>query len=404
MYSLIESLAFYTYIWKVEQQQIRNLEIMMNKILSTLFVIIAFATLTMAQIKVVAPNGDVGVGVDNPTEKLDVGGLAKTEGMTVEATGASGTTVYERTDGAAVIIGAGITGAGFTFDNDYRFEVRSRGRSFILNRNLSAGSLLIRGVGSTGFVGIAGVTNPSTELHVGGSITYMGSLINASDARLKSNVNKYAMGLEQIMQLRPVSYNYNGKAGSDSEESHIGLIAQDLQKVAPELVSTFIYEEEDELGYVTLSEEYLQIKESGIKYMLVNAIQDQQEMIEDQSDEIEDLKEQLEDLKELVNTLIDKDDVQQSIQLNGANGSMLQNQPNPFSNATTIKYAINDNVQNAIMQILDINGRVIKTVQLDITKNGAIDIKENDLPSGTYSYSLIADGKLLDTKQMVISK
>ena len=404
MYSLIESLAFYTYIWKVEQQQIRNLEIMMNKILSTLFVIIAFATLTMAQIKVVAPNGDVGVGVDNPTEKLEVGGLAKTEGMTVEATGASGTTVYERTDGAAVIIGAGITGAGFTFDNDYRFEVRSRGRSFILNRNLSAGSLLIRGVGSTGFVGIAGVTNPSTELHVGGSITYMGSLINASDARLKSNVNKYAMGLEQIMQLRPVSYNYNGKAGSDSEESHIGLIAQDLQKVAPELVSTFIYEEEDELGYVTLSEEYLQIKESGIKYMLVNAIQDQQEMIEDQSYEIEDLKEQLEDLKELVNTLIDKDDVQQSIQLNGANGSMLQNQPNPFSNATTIKYAINDNVQNAIMQILDINGRVIKTVQLDITKNGAIDIKENDLPSGTYSYSLIADGKLLDTKQMVISK
>ena len=374
----------------------------MNKLFTTL-VLMGFAvTLMTAQIKVVAPNGDVMIGDGTPTEKLEVDGLAKTGGMTVEATGASGTTVYERTDGAAVIIGAGITGAGFTFDNSYRFEVRSRGRSFILNRNLSAGSLLIRGVGSTGYVGIAGVNAPSTELHVGGSITYQGSLTNASDSRLKNNVNKFDLGLDQIMQLNPVSYNYNGKAGTNAELNHIGLIAQDLQKVAPELVSTFVYETEDDLGIVTSSEEYLKITESAIKYMLVNSIQEQQEIIEDQNDEIQDLKEQLEELKDLVYTLVDKD--VQSIQLNGASGSLLQNQPNPFSDITTIKYAISENVQDAILQIFDIDGRVIKTVQLEITRNGVVDIKESDLPSGTYSYSLITDGKLLDTKQMIIAK
>lgn len=373
----------------------------MNKLFTTGVLILFAATMMTAQIKVIAPNGDVMIGDGTPTEKLDVDGYIKNGGETTLTTGESASHLFDRTDGAAMIIGAG-SNAGFTFVNNKKFDIRRNSRTNIQNRLLTTGFTLIRGVGSTGYVGIHNITNPSTELHVGGSITYQGSITNASDARLKNNVDKFDSGLDQIMQLNPVSYNYNGKAGTNAELTHIGLIAQDLQKIAPGLVSTFVYETEDELGNVTSSEEYLKITESAIKYMLVNSIQEQQEIIEDQNDEIEDLKEQLEELKDLVYTLVDKD--VQSIQLNGASGSLLQNQPNPFSDITTIKYAISENVQDAFLQIFDIDGRIIKTVQLEITRNGAVDIKESDLPSGTYSYSLITDGKLLDTKQMVITK
>jgi len=62
-----------------------------------------------------------------------------------------------------------------------------------------------------------------------------------------------------------VNFRYNGKAGlSNAGKDQVGLVAQDLQKVAPELVSTFTYEEEDDQLKVVKSEDYLMISESSI--------------------------------------------------------------------------------------------------------------------------------------------
>ncbi|MBS1647671.1 MAG: hypothetical protein JST67_10055 [Bacteroidetes bacterium] len=46
------------------------------------------------------------------------------------------------------------------------------------------------------------------------------------------------------------------------------------------------------------------------------------------------------------------------------------------------------------------NGRQIKTV--DVTKGkGQLNVYANDLTSGAYSYTLIVDGKIIDTKKMI---
>ncbi len=78
--------------------------------------------------------------------------------------------------------------------------------------------------------------------HQWGCLYYNASTIGscASDERIKHNVATYNdIGLAQIAALRPVSFQYNGLGGfEDDGTPHYGLIAQEVQQVAPSLVGT----------------------------------------------------------------------------------------------------------------------------------------------------------------------
>lgn len=75
-----------------------------------------------------------------------------------------------------------------------------------------------------------------------------GSWAVYSDARLKDVKDAFTRGLETLMKINPVKYSYkkgNAKGIGDQSE-HIGLVAQEVQKVLPEAVS------EGEDGYLTV--------------------------------------------------------------------------------------------------------------------------------------------------------
>ncbi len=76
------------------------------------------------------------------------------------------------------------------------------------------------------------------------------------------------------MRLRPLTYDYTGEGGTISGNYNVGLFAQDLQKITPEFVSKFTHTEEDEEGKTVSEKEYLKIYDTGIKYMLVNEVQE----------------------------------------------------------------------------------------------------------------------------------
>src|SRR6185295_13026245 len=57
--------------------------------------------------------------------------------------------------------------------------------------------------------------------------------IQTSDVRLKQGIANLAYGLNQVMQLRPVSFQW--RAGND-KRTHLGLIAQEVDAVMPEAV------------------------------------------------------------------------------------------------------------------------------------------------------------------------
>jgi hypothetical protein len=57
-----------------------------------------------------------------------------------------------------------------------------------------------------------------------------------SDRRLKRNISAYTTGLDAIRQLEPVTFKYNEIAGSTNDNWQYGLVAQDVEKIMPELV------------------------------------------------------------------------------------------------------------------------------------------------------------------------
>lgn len=93
------------------------------------------------------------------------------------------------------------------------------------------------------------------------------SYSTASDARLKKEVQKLTYGLREVKLLRPVTYKW--KAESSSHRRQLGLIAQEVEQLLPELVQG------DQSG--TLSVNY-----QALIPVLINALQEQQAIVRKQ--------------------------------------------------------------------------------------------------------------------------
>jgi Chaperone of endosialidase len=90
-----------------------------------------------------------------------------------------------------------------------------------------------------GLVGI-GVISPDQALEVVGNIHATSTVYADSDARLKQNILPLAGTLSKLDQLRGVSFEWNHLStsmGHKEGEKGIGIIAQELEKVYPELVA-----------------------------------------------------------------------------------------------------------------------------------------------------------------------
>ena len=85
-----------------------------------------------------------------------------------------------------------------------------------------------------------------------------------------------------------------------------------------------------------------------------------------------------------------------------------QNRPNPFNGLTTIASYVPETAQIATLQITNMLGKVVKVFELqagqnevtfDLTSTGT----QNQVAQ-SYFYSLVVDGQIIDTKQMVLVK
>ena len=93
----------------------------------------------------------------------------------------------------------------------------------------------------TGNIGI-GTDSPGTQLHVVGNILATAS-ITISDARLKTDITPLTDVLENLERLRGVSFTWNDMyaslTGRAAGQQDIGVIAQEVEAVYPELVTTW---------------------------------------------------------------------------------------------------------------------------------------------------------------------
>ena len=70
-----------------------------------------------------------------------------------------------------------------------------------------------------------------------GNLELRGALLSGSDARYKTNVQTLPQALDQVLRLRGVSYQWKPEFNRD-DRTQIGFIAQEVEAVLPELVST----------------------------------------------------------------------------------------------------------------------------------------------------------------------
>lgn len=109
----------------------------------------------------------------------------------------------------------------------------------------------------------------------------------ASDSRLKENVQNYTKGLDKILAIRPVTYDYNGKAGFSKITGNIGVIAQEIQSVVPEGVSTF----SAKLNPTDTQDTTLyNFNSHALTYILINAVKELNQKIIALEAEVQSLK------------------------------------------------------------------------------------------------------------------
>jgi hypothetical protein len=124
---------------------------------------------------------------------------------------------------------------------------------------------------------------------------------------------------------------------------------------------------------------------------------------------IDSLKTQIIDLQNQVAQLLGNNGggakIANTFNVELANDAVLyQNIPNPFGEETMINYYLPENTGNAKIIFFDMYGQSMKEVPLTEIGSGNIHVDSKNLASGIYSYSLIIDGRVIDTKKMVRNK
>lgn len=387
----------------------------MRKILYLFAFLLTCSLTANAQLKV-ASNGNVGVNTSTPERPLEVvGQIMASNNSNYPANKQSNFLMRHHTqtnthfgffnassdaNNNQVIFGGGAGSqyaatvlAFFTAANNTttlgteRMRINSQGRTRIQET----------GTGALGF-----------SLNVYGTAAKTGGGVwsTLSDRRVKSNVKDFEDGLEQIMQIKPKWFSYKKSTKMDDGSMHVGIIAQEMQKVAPYTVTEVDWQVEDgEKNNIGL-DKVLTYDGTAVTYMLVNAVQEQQEMIEEKDRQIEEILAQLETLTKQVaklqgNGSVQDVNLQNDAQLTGA--TLEQNVPNPFNSATVINYNVPETAADAKITILDNQGKVVKTVDVQVGQ-GQLNLEASTLPSGTYHYQLSVDGDVIDSKAMILTK
>jgi len=159
--------------------------------------------------------GNVGVGAAAPGAKLHVvGNRVRLEN--------AGKMIEMRADGGAV-------------------DLQSTTNDLFISSEGAGGSnrVFINPFPQHGNVGI-GTTTPTEKLSVSGNICATGNLFQCSDGRYKQHEQVIDGSLDKVSRMRGVYYNWNRAAHADkgfSDHRQVGLIAQEVCDVLPEVVS-----------------------------------------------------------------------------------------------------------------------------------------------------------------------
>jgi hypothetical protein len=241
--------------------------------------------------------------------------------------------------------------------------------------------------------------NTTAKLTTGGVWT------NASDKKLKNNFQKLDRQdiLDKISKLDIERWHY---IKDSNNTTHIGPVAQDFYEAFKTGDDTTI-STIDPAGIALLGIQQLAVSDAS-KDKEIETLKSQ---VNNQQSEIDELKTLIISLQQNYSNCSPcaaNASASQSAKIISESGASIeQNIPNPFSNTTTINYTLpqsRNGGTSAKIIITDKAGKVLKEVDISASGRGSLSVDASMLSSGAYQYSLYVDGKLISTKQMILSK
>jgi hypothetical protein len=244
-----------------------------------------------------------------------------------------------------------------------------------------------------------------------------------SDARLKENVRPLSNSLGLLGRVNGVSYNYSlseiqknrkpdesqlltsvnevqvsadagysekeaeyqriqaeidSREAQDAARTRIGFLAQDIQKVLPELVQT------DDKGVMSI--DYI-----GFIPLIVESIKEMQSTIEEQRKQIETL----------LNAGKTKADLRSAVSTEDADAfgeAKLYDAP-----GASVAYVLPADYSAAHLQVYDIAGKLLKNIKLD-NSAGRVELNGGETGYGAFIYALVVDGRKRDTLKKFINR
>ena len=353
-------------------------------------------------------SGLVGIGNNNPATRLHV-----TQGTDASPAG------------GGYIVAGDIIGANVVIDEN-EIMARSNGGISSLFLNHNGGNLIIDGTNAGSFVGI-NTSLPAVETHivhgfgsnihglrinhvssgfnhewnlyttsggffelsadgatVGSFNPTTGAYTSFSDARRKKDIEQAPDVLDKVMQLQIKKYHFLQNKPADKK--YYGLIAQEVEKIFPEVVTH---------NRLDGGDDYYTMDYTMYGVLAIKALQEQQKKITDLEDRLSKLE------AKLASIIADKTASTDNAASTVKDATLEQNQPNPFNQSTTIRYRLPQGAKGQI-NVYDAGGVLVKTVAAN--ESGQTQINGADLKAGLYTYTLMVNGQLAASKKFILTK
>ncbi|MCW3104105.1 MAG: Collagen triple helix repeat-containing protein [Bacteroidetes bacterium] len=258
------------------------------------------------------------------------------------------------------------------------------------------------------------------DVYINGTGTGSSGIFYASDQLFKTNIDSIPNALALIRQFKPRNYfldTANGYGIKFPSEKQYGLIAQDVELVLPELVGEITKPAmTDSAGnVVTPGVTYKTLNYNAFIAILMKGMQEQQsrfDSLKQNNDSVNgSLQDQINVLSDMINACCSSHQAQVKpgnvaagldVELKDGQSIVLeQNVPNPFAEQTTISYYLPENISKAQILFYNAQGKLIQSTELTQKGKGQLNVFASDLSNGIYTYTLVVDGKIIETKKMM---